>query len=75
MPKNLITERFTSDSLETVNYLSRLESKAGEICLRLGDTISSQKNGRYKITRKWLRPGKEPFDQAIYGAPVPKTGA
>ena len=40
--------------------------KRDELCLRLNDTIIAIAPGIFEITRTWMRPGKQPFDEAIY---------
>lgn len=46
-----------------------LEMKRRKICLRMGDAIELLTSGEYRVTRTWQPPGKQPFDQDIYGPP------
>lgn len=44
-----------------------LERKDGQMCLRVGDeVVLMDADGRCCVTRRWVRPGSEPWDRDLY---------
>jgi hypothetical protein len=43
-----------------------LERKDGQMCLRFGDEVVLMDDGRCCVTRRWVRPGSEPWDRDLY---------
>lgn len=67
--KKPIVETEIVDELPEICGGGHLEVKHGEICLRRCDERELLTIGKYRVTRTWIRPGKQPFDQKLYGAP------
>lgn len=67
--KKPIIETEVVGKMTNITIGGYLELKRRIICLRMGDAVERLTSGEYRVTRTWQPPGKQPFDQHIYGAP------
>ena len=61
-----IIEIETVAAIPALNAGGRLELKAGKMCLRMADNVVMEAHDKFKITRKWLPPGKLPWNPDYY---------
>lgn len=61
-----VVETKEVDRLPVLDCGGYLETKDGDLCLRLADSVEALRYSGWLITRKWQRPGKQPWDTSIY---------
>lgn len=61
-----IVETEITGTLQVPNRIG-LERKEGKVCLRLNDQFEFLMPGKIKVTRTWMKPGKQPFNELFYG--------
>lgn len=50
----------------TITMGGTLEMKRGRLCLRKGDDLLLLPSGKYRITRCWIPPGRQPWNTDLY---------
>ena len=65
MKNPFITEHTATKKQPWLNPGGYLETKDGQLCLRLADTVTTCEYGGatlWHLTRQWQRPGEQPFN-------------
>ena len=61
-----IHETRTVREVGPVHYGGVLEWKRGTLCRRLADFVEMVRPNRWRITRRWRKPGPVPFNRYLY---------
>ena len=68
-PKDRFVEMSIVADVPALNTGWVLERKEGEICLRLGDSLTRLTDGTYHLKKTWLR-SRKGWNPELYGAAV-----